>query len=239
VKLADTQSKGILLIGHLQLSPKKEEVAMAKRIIIVALVTAVFSSAVMLFAQEQTPAPLFKEGDTWRFNISRKEQVATSTEQIDGLYELVFNQAAVKIYQIDGSQKTEIPIKPDGPTQLLLRLLGKSDQRPDLKFPLSKGQKWTYEFVTRNPGSKFDQRRSSEVNVTGTEQVTTPAGSFKAYKLIKTESWTVGSKRGSSNSSTSTYFYSPETRSIVKSSSELENSPGTTEVELINFTSGN
>jgi hypothetical protein len=71
------------------------------------------------------------------------------------------------------------------------------------------------------------------------EQVTTPAGSFKAYKLIRSESWTVGSLRGQKGGSTITYFYSPETRSIVKSSSVNENNPGTIETELIKFTPGN
>ena len=71
------------------------------------------------------------------------------------------------------------------------------------------------------------------------EQVTTSAGSFKVYKLIRSESWTVGSRFGGRGSSTTTYFYSPETRSIVKSSSVNDNNPGTVETELIKFTPGN
>jgi hypothetical protein len=212
---------------------------MAKPILLSVLAAAIFWSTAILFAQEQAPAPSFKEGDTWQFNISRKGQIAQSTEQNDGVYELSFSQGAIKLYQIDGSKKNEITIQPDGPTQALLRLVGKSDQRQHLKFPLSAGQKWTYEYVTRPPGSKFDQRRSAEVNVVGMEQVTTPAATFKAYKLIRSESWTVGSLRGQRGGSTTTYFYSPETRSIVKSSNVSENNPGTVETELIKFTPGN
>ena len=119
-----------------------------------------------------------------------------------------------------------------------MRLIGKSDQRPDLKFPLSVGQKWTYEYTTRPPSSKYDQHRAAEVNVIGMEQVTAPAATFKAYKLIRSESWAVGSKRESRGGSTTTYFYSPETRSIVKSSSAAENNLGTVETELIKFTPG-
>jgi len=48
----------------------------------------------------------------------------------------------------------------------------------------------------------------------------------------------VGSKRESRGGSTTTYFYSPETRSIVKSSSAAENNLGTVETELIKFTPG-
>jgi hypothetical protein len=213
---------------------------MAKPILLVVFATAIFWSTALL-AQEQAPAPSFKEGDTWQFNISRKEQFATSTEQNEGLYELSIRQGAVRIYQIEGSQKNEMTVQPDGPMQALLRLIGKSDQRPDLKFPLSVGQKWTYGYQTRFPNTRQDQRRSAEVNVTGIDQVTVPAGSFKTYKLIKSESWSIGGTRaaGTTNSTTSTYFYSPETRSIVKASTMVEKNPGTIETELIKFTPGN
>jgi hypothetical protein len=41
------------------------------------------------------------------------------------------------------------------------------------------------------------------------------------------------------NSITVTYFYSPETRSIVKSSLVGNDNPGTVETELLKFTPGN
>src|SRR5262245_25509673 len=93
----------------------------------------------------------------------------------------------------------------------------KSDQRPDLKFPLSVGQKWTYQYETKLAGLTQVQRRFVEVNVAGMEQVT--AGSFKAYKLIRSESWSMTSGgRFAGRNGTATYFYSPETKSIAKSS---------------------
>jgi hypothetical protein len=212
---------------------------MTKTILLSVFVAVIFWTPAVL-AQEQAPAPSFKEGDTGQFNIFRKGQIGTSTDQIEGMYEVSVTQGVVKLYQVDGGQKIEKTIEPDGPTQTFVRLIGKSEtQRPTLKFPLSVGQTWTYQYETRPPGSKFNQRRSAEVNVVGMEQVTTPAGSFKAYKLIRSENWTVGSQRGQRGGSTSTYFYSPETRSIVKTSNVSENSPGTIEIELIKFTPGN
>ena len=212
---------------------------MAKPILLSVLAAAIFWSTAVLFAQEQAPAPVHKEGDTWQFNIFRKGQIATSTEVNEGMYEVSVTQGVVKLYELEGGKKNEKPIDPDGPTQTFVRLIGKSDKRPTLKFPLSVGQKWTYEYETRPPGSKFNQRRSVEVNVVGMEQVTTPAGSFKAYKLIRSESWMVGSQRGQRGGITTTYFYSPDTRSIVKSSNVSENTPGTVETELTKFTPGN
>jgi hypothetical protein len=221
----------------------KEDGQMSKRILSLGFAVALFWSAAVVLAQEQA-APVHKEGDTWQFNFSRNGQVASSTEQNDGMYELSITQGVVKIYEVNGNQKNEIAIQPDGSTQGLLRLIGKSDQqeRPNVKFPLSAGQKWTYQYETRPAGLPRDQRRSVEVNVAGMEQVTTPAGSFKAYKLIRSESWSStgrGGGGGRANTATTTYFYSPETRSIVKSSSVNENNPGTVEIELIKFTPGN
>jgi hypothetical protein len=211
---------------------------MAKSIRWFVLAAAILWNAVILFAQEQAAAPVHKEGDTWQFNIFRKGQIASSTDQMEGMYELSVTQGVVKLYDMNSGQRNEIPIQPDGPTQGMLRLVEKSDRRPTLKFPLSVGQKWTYEYEVRPLASKFNQRRSAEVNVVGIEQVTTPAGSFKAYKLIRNENWARG-WRGSLGGGTTTYFYSPETKSIVKSSSLNDDNPGTIETELIKFTPGN
>jgi hypothetical protein len=127
---------------------------MNKRMLSLGFAVALFWSTAIVVAQEQAPAPVHKQGDTWQFNFSRKGQIASSTEQNDGMYELSFSQGVVKIYEVNGNQKNEIAIQPDGSTQGLLRLIGKSDQqeRPNVKFPLSVGQKWTYQYETTPPG---------------------------------------------------------------------------------------
>jgi len=94
-----------------------------------------FCSTAVVIAQEQAPAPTHKEGDTWQFSISRKGGAVSSTELNDGTYELVFTQGNVKLFEVSGNQKTEIEAKADGgPTQALLSLVGKSDQRPGSKI---------------------------------------------------------------------------------------------------------
>ena len=199
---------------------------------------ALFCSAAIVFAQEQTPAPAHKEGDTWQINISRQGQVGSSTDQNEGLYEIVYTQGIARVFKIEGGQKSEVDTAPDSPGEGLLGVIGKNARRPDLKFPLSVGQKWNYEVMVRPVGARRDQRRSAEVTVVGHEQVTTPAGSFKAYKLVRSESWSAGIG-GSVTNSTSTFFYSPESRSIVKRVTENSNNPGTATNELIKFTPGN
>jgi hypothetical protein len=62
------------------------------RLLLTVFGLAIFSSTIAVFAQEQAPAPAFKEGDTWQINISRKDQGASSSSQTEGAYELVFTQ---------------------------------------------------------------------------------------------------------------------------------------------------
>jgi hypothetical protein len=213
---------------------------MSKRILFSVFAAVLFWSTVIVFAQEQAAAPVHKDGDTWQFSVTQKGQQQISTsERITGIYELALSQDQVKVYEVNGSQKTEMDINPDGPGGGLLAQIGKNENRPSLKFPLSVGQKWTYEYEIRPAGARVLQKRSAEVNVTGIEQVITPGGSFRAYKLVRNEEWQGGGKQVVWIRNTVTYFYSPETRSVVKSSTANEISSATAETVLIKFTPGN
>jgi hypothetical protein len=210
---------------------------MSKRILSVGFAVALFWSAANVLAEEQASAPSFKEGDTWQFNMTQKGQQISTTERFTGIYELALSQGQVKVYEVNGSKKTEVDINPDGPGGGLLAQIGKNENRPSLKFPLSVGQKWTYEYQTRPAGARVSQKRSVEVNVTGIEEVITPGGSFRAYKLVRNEEWQ--GKQVGWIRNTVTYFYSPETRSVVKSFTVNENSSATAETVLIKFAPGN
>jgi len=194
------------------------------------------TTATITFAQDQAPAPSFKDGDSWHFALSQKDTPVSTTERLTGTYELVYSEGKVKVYEVNGDQKTEVDIKPGGPGDGLAALIGKQEQRPTLKFPLSVGQKWKYEYVTRPAGSNADQQRYVEATVTGIEQVTTPAGSFKAYKLVREETWQrTGGRIVNWVTGTVTYYYSPETRSIVKSTTANNVTSATAQTEMIKF----
>lgn len=203
--------------------------------IVVALLSCISSG----LAQEQAAPPSFKEGDTWQFRLAQKGQTVSTSERFTGIYELVFAQDQVKVYEVNGDQKIAVDVKLDGPGAGLLANIGKHEARPSLKFPLSVGQKWTYEYETTPAGARAPQKRSAEVNVIGIEPITTAGGSFNAYKLVRTEQWQGGGKKVVWIKNVVTYFYSPETRSVVKSTSLNENSGATSETELIKFTPGN
>lgn len=72
---------------------------------------------------------------------------------------------------------------------------------PYLQFPLEVGKRWIYEGQVTNKATGFHGKSRSTIHVLAYEDVETPAGRFKAFKLA-TES--------------NTYWYSPEIGTVVK-----------------------
>jgi hypothetical protein len=186
-----------------------------------------------VFAQEQAPKPTYKEGDFWHYSVSEKD-VATraTTDALNGTYELRYTQGNVKAFLLSGTDKDEISIGAETTGEYLLLLLGGGDERQSLNFPLSVGKKWSYSYRNRAPGSKSFDTYSVTVNSVGVEDVATTAGTFKAFRLEMTLGLTTRS--GKQRSFSQTYFYSPETKSVIKVKL-LRDDGGTREAELIKF----
>jgi hypothetical protein len=192
-------------------------------------------TAVNLFAQEQAPAPTFKEGDTWRFNIVATGFLASSTEMLQGTYEVAYSQGQVKVASLSGDKKEELITGQDRPAETLVALVASSEIFENVKFPLSVGQKWKYSYRWKAAGVRNANTRNVEIEVAGIEQVTTPAGTFKAFKLQQTAFWS--RNQGGPYNSTNTYFYSPDTKSVIKSStSDIDGQKR--EIELVKFGPG-
>lgn len=49
-----------------------------------------------VFAQEQTAKPTFKEGDFWQFNVTEKDFFASSSEALNGTYELTYYRGKLR-----------------------------------------------------------------------------------------------------------------------------------------------
>lgn len=209
--------------------------------------TLVFSTVLSLltpcaFSQDQAPAPVFKDGDFWQFKVTEDVANLSSTKELDGVYELVYSQGKVKAFELTGDQKIEVDLDPDDRTGTLLVLLGLNPKRPDLKFPLSVGQKWNYTYQFRPTGSRVVHPRTVEVRVVGIEPVITQAGAFRAFKILVETNWSSGGRgpkvESRVNHSTTTYFYSAESKSIVKSggkSSVESSNESKREIELVKF----
>ena len=131
-----------------------------------------------------------------------------------------------KVYELTArGQKVEAT---GDSVDVLKRITGYQDERQRLEFPLFVGKKWKndYRIIGR-----FTFTVTVENSVVGVEDVTTPAGVFRAFEIER-----VDIARTFRNKNTS--LYSPQTRSMVKSSFESEGglNPGAkTETELIKF----
>lgn len=117
-------------------------------------------------------------------------------------------------------------------------MLAIDDEIRLLQFPLSVGKKWSTQYRQQIIGGV--RNLTTETNVTGLEEITTPAGKFRAFKI---ERWgsagAVPARNKGPVSKTRnyewTYYYSPETQSIVKYVYEDEEG-GIREIELVKFT---
>ena len=195
----------------------------------VAVLSILIGVCAFVFAQDQAPAPNFSEGDFWQFKVTEKGFIGYSSEAGDAVYELVYSQSGIKMLRLFGDQKEELDRQASFP---VLALLGLSKGQEDLRFPLSLGQKWTYEYKFTPRGARRANVVSVEISVMGSEDVTTPAGTFRALRIHKDEGWS--RPGGGRTQQITTYFYSPQTKSIVKSKMESEDG-ARREVELIKY----
>jgi hypothetical protein len=111
--------------------------------------------------------------------------------------------------------------------------------RPDgdlkpLNFPLTPGKGWNYRYQGTSARGRT-MWRDAEVKVIGptAQPVNTKAGQFKAVQIQRVETWGGAERK-------STYFYSPDTKSVVKLVADTV-SPTTNvrvEMELIKFSAG-
>lgn len=105
-----------------------------------------------------------------------------------------------------------------------------------LSFPLAVGKRWKYtsEWLFKAKGSKGSM--DVDVSVIGHEKVTVPAGVFEAFKLVSqgrlSGTSPINSQYG--GQITTTYWYAPAARSVVKA---ISHNPyiGTSTLELCEF----
>jgi hypothetical protein len=161
-------------------------------------------------AQEQAAAPIFQEGDTWQFKYTDRGFQGPSSVSVR-TYEIVYANGDFEAYAFGaaGKQTVESNTRRD----FLLSLLGKGEgesQNAYLQFPLFVGKEWRIEY-------KIGRRRlmAGRAGVIKMEDVDTPVGSFRAFKIERQENGGV-SFADWKWFFTSTYHYSQETRSIVK-----------------------
>ena len=187
-----------------------------------------------VFAQDQAPAPSYTDGDAWQFNAIEKEQVTSSTRSTNGDFKVIFKGTDnIRVVPV-GQEKSGFK-RSSGE---LRRMLAGSDEEKFLVFPLTVSKKWSSDFQDDLRGGATVNTHA-EMVVSGYEEVTTDAGKFKAFKIERSETSGGGGKGRNASSKSRrvdyVYYYSPETRSIVKLH-RLEGSGATRDIELIKYT---
>lgn len=184
------------------------------------------------FGQEQAEQPVYKDGDFWQFRVTRKGYQISDTSRAEGDYEVRFVGGDRKVYELTaGGQKAEAS---GASVDALKWIAGHQDEKQRLEFPLFVGKKWANDY--RETVGRNTILHNVRNSVVGVEDVTTPAGVFRVFKIERVDIFGITRTKN-----TSLNLYSPQTRSMVKSTSESEGglSPGAkTEAELIKFGSG-
>jgi hypothetical protein len=182
------------------------------------LATAILFFGPNVFGQEQVQAPVYKEGDYWQFRLGKRPIEAT------------IKDGKLKFFDPKPDRRVEISGAKFPGLKNMLAI--EQDEKELLQFPLFVGKQWNVsEDTGRSRAAKFktiEIMRNVHSQVTGFEDATTPAGTFKAFRIEATA--TEGKRQLFSR----TIFYSPETRSIIKF--RLEGASGNiTEIELLKF----
>ena len=188
-----------------------------------------------LFAQDEASAPIYQQGDFWLFRVSEKEMLPQSTAALNGIYEVIFLEGQFRVRR-PGREAFQ------GRQEIgeLLALIGNpSDELQYLQFPLAVGKKWKANYQITFRGANRAVNRTGDSSVTGMEAVTTPAGTFRSFKIERQDTGGAGAPGVNPPRMVSTYYYSPETRCVVKYSLEIYDrtggSLGKREIELVKF----
>ena len=191
------------------------------------IIVSVLFSYLQAFSQDEAVKPRYKNGDTWLYTVKEGGSTGSSSTLLNGTYEVSIVDGKMKTAAVTGSQKEDLEPRPP----VLLALLTFSS---NLDFPLTVGKQWSREYKTNYVGSNKTVARKASYEVKGIEQVTTPAGTFRAFKLESDD------RAGQRDYWVTTYWYSPDTRSIVKSVFDSSAGGQTVglqrQVELIKFT---
>ena len=191
---------------------------------------AIVFSQTVAFSQDEATKPSYKNGETWLYTLKEGGSIGSASRSLNGTYELSIVDGKLKVAAVNGSEKEDLEPRP-APLIAMLTF------GPNLDFPFTVGKQWTREYKGTYVGSNKPIARKITYEVKGIEQVTTPAGTYRAFKLESDD------RAGQRDYFTTTYWYSPEARSIVKSkfdgSAGGQNTGLQREIELTKITPAN
>jgi hypothetical protein len=162
------------------------------------------------------PAPVYRDGDQWAYQVVRSNG----------------NNEKMQINYRNGKFESDNPALFD--SSLWASVYRKDEGLKPLTFPLASGKGWSYSYQGTSSRGRTSWR-DAEVKVIGPtlRPVKTKAGQFKAVEIQRIESW------GSAERKT-TYFYGPDTKSVVKlvADTSSANNSQHYEMELVQYKNG-
>jgi hypothetical protein len=184
-----------------------------------------------IFGQGWADAPLFRDGDRWRYRVAEHGEYMKTERELNGVYELIYTTGRFTIFKLEESQKQELK----SGTAVLLGLVAQTKSEQYLFFPLYPGKSWSTDHVFRPRRRDVDRLVNSVTKIADFELITLALGDFRAFKIQRetrfrqADHWVF------------TYYWSPQTRSVVKSSMEVLKGAAAgskREIELINYGAG-
>jgi hypothetical protein len=168
-------------------------------------------------SQQKFDTPIWNVGDSWGYRYSDMKQWQYTVERIE--------EDSYIVDDYYGGYKNCFDRK-------TLQLLAYIDHKGDKKavsspwfidFPIYVGKKWKKPFTSPpSSGTRIDVNYLNEYKVISHEDVTVPAGTFKAFKIELKQTNYYGYYGGFASGKAYSW-YSPEVKSIIKT--EFENIP--------------
>ena len=192
------------------------------------------ATAIPAWAQsgDQVEAPSYKPGDSWtyvrtdRFSATRNAKYVTTIKSVSDRGHETSRQALEGTIIGSGDEYTRE-----------LNPILFEDQRfepyiANYRFPLAPGKRWEGTYTFTSYGALWETTRTNRVE--GWEAVKTPAGEFKALKIVFEGSGR--SRMGNlQNQFSGTTWYSPEVRRAVRTEFKSQRPPRDERVELVSF----
>jgi PEGA domain len=165
--------------------------------------------------QKRCEAPVWKVGDEWTYKIPTGEIFT---------YEVVKIEEDLYAAKIEGQRHLIGYDKKTMNNTFVLETSGKriENKAPFRKlydFPIVVGKKWSDTTTSMPSASKTEATFSSEFQIEGVEEITTPAGTFKTFKIFYKQT-VISPQRGSG---WVRIWYSPVIKNWVRR--EVEKSP--------------
>jgi len=161
-------------------------------------------------AQEQCEAPIWKTGDEWTFKGADGSTFTSRVVDVTNALFIIEWTGDSDRYGYDRETlNLKFIIKEDG-----RQMKATNDLRKLFNFPLFVGKKWT-DTNSRQAGSLGQPQQTTfliDFRVENIEDITTPAGTFKTYKIRHK----LTNLRGNHNSGWILFWYSPDVKWWVK-----------------------